>query len=140
MTRHTPLLLFLLLLGLVSPAIPQAMPPAELPVSLDESPDLWFVELMSPPAADGTSLATLRKEKDAFRLAARRAGVQFTERYAFDTLWNGLSVRVAKSQLGALARVPGVKALYPVASIPRPVTSVLEPDLATALVLSLIHI
>ena len=44
-------------------------------------------------------LIKVRKEKAEFRAAAVKAGLQFEERYAFDTLWNGLSIRVDKGQL-----------------------------------------
>ena len=37
----------------------------------------WFVEFESPPAADGTSAATLTRERDRFRDAARASGVSY---------------------------------------------------------------
>ena len=80
----------------------------------DETSDLWFVELASPPTADGTSLAQVRQEKAAFRAAAAAARLQYGERYAFDTLWNGLSVRIAQRDVAALSRIAGVKNIYPV--------------------------
>jgi minor extracellular serine protease Vpr len=83
----------------------------------DETPDLWFVELASPPAADGSSLSQVRKEKADFRAAAAAAKLAYTERYAFDTLWNGLSVRVARRDVGTLSRLDGVKAIYPVQTV-----------------------
>src|SRR5262245_46485024 len=81
-------------------------PPQELAANSpdNETPALWFVELNLPPTADGSDLATLRAEKAEFRRAAARAGVQYVERFAYDTLWNGLSVRVAPSSMGAIAR------------------------------------
>ncbi len=85
--------------------------------TVDETPSLWFVELNSAPTADGTPLSQVRKEKDDFRAAASRAGVSFTERYAFDTLWNGISLRIDRSSIGALSRIPGVKAIYPVTTV-----------------------
>jgi len=97
--------------------------PSESPALVDESSDFWFVELASPPTADGTSLATVRAEKAAFRRAAAAAGLRYTERFAFDTLWNGLSIRIDRAQLGALARLDGVKAVYPVARIELPPTA-----------------
>ena len=54
---------------------------------------LWFVELAGKPVAAGGSLATNTAEKVAFRAEARSAKVSFTERRAFNTLWNGLSIR-----------------------------------------------
>lgn len=80
----------------------------------NETPALWFVELNSAPTADGTSLTTVRNEKAAFRKAAAAAGLRYKERYAFDVLWNGVSISVAPSQISTLARIPGVKNIYPV--------------------------
>jgi minor extracellular serine protease Vpr len=101
----------------------------------DETPQLWFVELSSPPTADGASLSTTRKEKDSFRANARRAGLTYSERYAFDRLWNGLSIRVERSQLSTLARIPGVVAVYPVDTyrLPPAETGQDAPELSTAL-------
>src|SRR5688500_776037 len=47
---------------------------------------LWSVELKSNPTADGTSLATVKAEKDAFRGNAKKAKLSYSERFAFDTL------------------------------------------------------
>jgi subtilisin family serine protease len=103
-------------------------------VADDETGDNWFVELASPPTADGTSVAQVRQEKVAFRRAAAAARLQYLERYAFDTLWNGLSVRVARRDVAALSRVAGVKRIYPVATVTASQTeSVAEPALFTAL-------
>ena len=52
-------------------------------VDLDESTQLWFVEMSSPPTAAGGRLATVKKEKQKFRNAAGKAGLQFEERFAF---------------------------------------------------------
>ena len=76
--------------------------------------DLWFVELASPPAADGTSPAVLEQEKDVFRAAAARRGLRIEERFAFSSLWNGLSLRIDPSAVTRLAGIPGVRAIYPV--------------------------
>jgi minor extracellular serine protease Vpr len=108
-------------------------PSAETGVMTDETPQLWFVELTSNPTADGTSLTTVRAEKAAFRQNARRANLVYTERYAFDKLFNGFSIRMDASQLGKLARIPGVKNIYPVETIPMPTGEVGNPDLFTAL-------
>ena len=112
----------------VEPLIPWVA--AEKGEMVDETPALWFVELASPPAVDGTDIGVLEGEKAAFRAEAMQAGVAFVERYAFDTLWNGLSVEIEPSQFAALARLPGVQALYPVLplSVPKPVTG-RQPDL-----------
>ncbi len=57
----------------VMPVEPLEPPPsAETGELVDETPQLWFVEMASLPTADGTSLATVRKEKTAFRSEARK--------------------------------------------------------------------
>src|SRR5207244_6818477 len=90
-----------------------------------ESPTAWFVELKSPPSVKGTSASTLKAEHDAFKANAAAAGVRYTERYSFSTLWNGFSVSVPLSQVGALHSISGVKAVYPVQPVsigPEPVS------------------
>src|SRR3954467_7933520 len=44
-------------------------------------------------------------------------GVGVTQRQAFDTLWNGVSVNVAAADAGALSQVPGALAVYPVQTL-----------------------
>ena len=97
-------------------------PAAAAAATGDETPRVWFVELSGAPIADGGSAASVRNEKNAFRSAARKAGIVYSERYAYDTLFNGLAVATDVSQLPALRRVAGVKALYPVdtVSVPQP--------------------
>lgn len=85
--------------------------------AVNESTDVWFVELASAPAADGTDKQTLKNEKASFRALAAQARLAYSERFAFDTLFNGLSVRVSPSQLSTLRDIPGVKAIYPVVAI-----------------------
>ena len=82
--------------------------------SANESAEAWFVELASPPAVKGTSKAKLKSERDAFFASAALQGLSVKQRQAFDTLWNGVSVNIPAAEAGALATVPGVKAVYPV--------------------------
>ena len=101
-----------------------------------ENGNLWFVELSGKPVADGASLAAVRNEKAAFRKAAAAAGVSFKERLSYDTLFNGFSVQVDPANRAALARVAGVKAMYPVELIQAPTPEqreAIRADLATAL-------
>jgi minor extracellular serine protease Vpr len=88
--------------------------------SANESSTNWFVELASPPAVKGTSKAKLKAEHDAFAANAAADGVKVKERYSYDSLWNGVSVSVAPSQVAALGSVPGVKAIYPVHTVSLP--------------------
>lgn len=113
------------------PAQPEAGPPK------DESPQRWFVELSASPKADGGSAASLDAEKKAFRDGARAAGVRYRENFAYNDLFNGLSLTVTRSQLSTVARLPGVKAIYPVEvmQMPDPETNP-HPDLITALTMT----
>ena len=121
--------------GSIEPLTPP--PSAETGELTNETPSLWFVELASPPTADGTSPAKIKSEQAAFRANARKSGLVYSERMAFSTLWNGLSIQVGASQLAALARLPGVKAIYPVEAIRIPETSLAsDPELATALAMT----
>jgi subtilisin family serine protease len=94
--------------------------PASIPVSESETPALWFVELGSPSAARGTPRATLRAEREAFARNARGAGVKYTQRFVFETLWNGVSVAARGADLAKLSRLPGVTNIYPVIALERP--------------------
>lgn len=99
----------------VEPVQPPGAVESDAPV--DESPKAWLVELQGAPAADGGSLAGLAAEKQAFRAAAGKAGVRFKERYSFDKLWNGVSLEVNPADVPKLARLAGVKNLYPVVTL-----------------------
>jgi len=118
----------------IEPDVP--LPSVDTGDIVDETPDLWFVELSSKPAVDGTRLRTLRKEKAAFRSAAKKAGLEYTERYAFDQLWNGLSIQIDPGSLNKLARIPGVNNLYPVVSFSVPEPTIAKPELGTALAMT----
>jgi subtilisin family serine protease len=86
----------------------------------NETTTKWFVELSSPPAVKGTSKAVLKAERDAFKANAAADGVKLTERYEYDSLWNGVSVSIAPSQVASLRSVQGVKAVYPVETLSLP--------------------
>jgi subtilisin family serine protease len=119
----------------VDPDVPQ--PSAETGEPFAEGTPLWFVEFSKPPLADGGSASDINREQRAFRSAARAAGLIYTERFAFQTLWNGMSIEISPANLGKLARIPGVAALYPVETIamPEPQDSI-SPDLLTALAMT----
>ena len=111
-----------------------------VPVAAAEGGNLWFVELDSPPTADGTSLTVVRSEKAAFRNAAAAAGITYRERRSFDVLFNGFSVEVTPSQRLAIGRLPGVKSMYPVEKIAAPKPEVggagAAPDLVAAIAMT----
>jgi subtilisin family serine protease len=118
----------------IEPDVPLAV--TDLGDIVDETPDLWFVELSSQPAVEGTRLRTLKNEKAAFRSAAKKAGLEYTERYAFDQLWNGLSIQIDPASLSKLARIPGVKNLYPVVSFSVPEPTIALPNMGTAVAMT----
>jgi subtilisin family serine protease len=93
---------------------------------------LWFVELNSAPTANGGNTATVKAEKASFRAEAKKAGVSFTERNAFDKLWNGLSIKTG-ADAATLLDIKGVKAVYAVGTESIPPTQAVSPDLVTAI-------
>lgn len=120
---------------LVPPLFPA--PSASTGTAVEETSNLWFVELASPPASEGTPVAAIRNEQQNFRAAARAAGASFTERYAFATLWNGLSLHVDRAGLAKISRIEGVANIYPVEALQVPsVLAAGSPDLATALAMT----
>ena len=97
-----------------------AAAPGSVGGSGNESATNWFVELASAPAVKGTSKAKLKAERDAFKANAAAEGVKVSERFAYDSLWNGMSVSVAPSKIAALRSISGVKAIYPVHTVSLP--------------------
>ncbi|MEX0899911.1 MAG: S8 family serine peptidase [Gammaproteobacteria bacterium] len=84
---------------------------------------LWFVEVSG--------------NKNAVRTAAANAGIEFEERFSYDTLWNGLSVRTTASQAAAMTALSGVVAVYPVDVVElAPHAEAGAPDLVSALYMS----
>jgi subtilisin family serine protease len=108
--------------------------PAASTAAKDESPTQWFVELNGKPKADGGTQAALDQEKQAFRADAAEVGARFVERFAYDDLFNGLSVSVKAGDLIKLRKLSSVKAVYPVTAVALPETKVVNtPDLASAI-------
>lgn len=102
-----------------------------------EAPSLWFVELSGKPVAEGRSPAAARSEHQAFRSRAQNAGLRFTERYAYETLFNGFSISMSAADLSRLSLIEGVRAIYPVETIAIPeVQPASSPAMATALAMT----
>jgi minor extracellular serine protease Vpr len=119
------------------PLEPQTPTPAADASPADETSTAWFVELQGVPVADGGAPAALAQEKQAFRAAARKAGVRLKERFSYDAVWNGFSVVVPSGDVAKLARMAEVKNLYPVVSLSLPeVTVDPEPELSTAVTMT----
>ncbi|AUX22916.1 peptidase S8 [Sorangium cellulosum] len=122
-------------------APPDTPDPGEATFAPDEPTALWFVEFEGAPAARGGSRAMglLDVDREIFRRAAAERGLRYRQRFSFGTLWNGISLRVARDGAASLADMPGVKAVYPVLPIELEFTrapAALEPDLAVASAMS----
>jgi len=103
----------------------------------DEAVRAWFVELNTAPNVEGSSKAATKADKQAFRDAAKQAGLTFTERYEYDTLFNGLSISIDRSQLNTLRQLDGVKNVWPVQTYKIPnLTQVSNPELITAITMT----
>jgi subtilisin family serine protease len=140
MKKYVTILTLLLMPVLAFSAAAQQLTPQVTPIVADGGNDIvnetsnsWFVEFASPPLADGGKAVALEREKAAFRSAAKKAGLEYSERYAFDTLFNGLSITINPNDLGKLNRISGVSGLYPVIAMALPDTQASNPDLFTAI-------
>lgn len=123
----------------LSMAAPGVMAQGSIPVQAAENGRLWFVELAGKPVADGSARSAVQAEKAAFRQAARAMGISYKERYSYDVLFNGFAVEVEPGQRASLARIAGVKAMYPVEVVQGPTPEQREQiraDLATALAMT----
>ena len=110
-----PVALAIAALSTATLALAQALPTSEA-----EGSRLWFVEFAGKTVADGASLAAVQAEQAAFRAAAAAAGVAYSERRSFNSLFNGLAISVEASERAKLSRVSGVKALHPIEIIQAP--------------------
>jgi minor extracellular serine protease Vpr len=93
-----------------TPGPEQAAPP----------PAAYFVELKKRPSIEGTAVEELRAEKDALRGTLRAKGISFRERFAFEVVYNGLSVELTEADASAVSALPEVKAVHPVGSLSSP--------------------
>lgn len=131
-----------LFLGMTGQTVKRIEPLVPVPTPgngqmVDETPAAWFGELQGAPLADGGNAAALKSEKAAFRAAARKAGLKFTERFEFERLWNGLSVQLERGELRKLSGIAGVRSIYPVINIAVPeLPPGDETELATALAMT----
>lgn len=95
--------------------------------------DLWFIELESPPASEGTASALVDDEHAEFRADAEDFGLEYTERLSFGELWNGFSVEMDDAQVSTAREIPGVAAIHPVVRHEIPDYDDSEPEMDTAL-------
>ena len=125
--------------GAAVPALAATAPtgPSVSASEMQAMPNLWFVQMRSTPAANGSNKATIRSEQKVFRTAAASAGVTFKERRVFETLWNGFSIEATRSEIGKIKSIAGVTGVWPVAIIEAPPQgSSASPELFTALAMT----
>jgi subtilisin family serine protease len=84
-----------------------------------QSPDIFLVELSAGA--------------DTFRSQAKRVGLKYTERFAYKSLFKGLSVRIDSSDVGKLAGIASVASVYPVHYYTLGPEPAADPELATAI-------
>ncbi|NHA15561.1 S8 family serine peptidase [Thioalkalivibrio sp. XN279] len=92
----------------------------QISIAQDETPKRWFVELSGPATTQGVTPGAVKNEQAAFRRAAKAAGINFKERFEYQTLWNGFSIEASFADAGKLRAVPGVKNVYPVVDVQAP--------------------
>jgi subtilisin family serine protease len=88
----------------------------------DQASGLWFVEFDGPV--------------DSLRAQARAAGADYSERFVYRRLWKGLSVRSTSDGAAALKKLQGVRAVYPVVTIPMAPRQSASPELIHALTMT----
>ena len=127
-----PLALAVLAAVLVLPSFAGADSIDSVPIAgpQNETPTAWFVQLSGAPTAAGGNAANVKAGQDAFYAGAKKLGLDVKQRYAFGTLWNGVSVNVPLSQVGSLSSISGVTAVYPVRAFSLPPTpqGTITPD------------
>jgi subtilisin family serine protease len=97
----------------------------------------WLVELDGAPSADGTSTTALDAEHARFTADARDAGIALHERYAYHTLFNGVSLAADDSTIARIGALDGVAAVYPVGTATLEQTGPdFTPDLAYAITMT----
>ncbi len=102
--------------------IPTVSPPSPSSSSVGgggQSPDIFLVQL-----ADGA---------DTFRKQAKAVGLKYTERYAYKSLFKGVSVRIDPSDVGKLAGIASVSRVFPAHYYTLGPEPAADPELATAI-------
>lgn len=90
--------------------------------AIDDSTGAWFVELDGPV--------------NTFRARAKDSGIVFTERFVYRRLWNGVSVNTSADDASRIARLRGVKAVFPVLNIAHDPIDDASPELLHALAMT----
>jgi len=87
---------------------------------VDETPSAWFVQFSGQPSVKGGRANVMASERASFRRAAAAEDIVYAERLNFETLFNGMSVVATPAEIGKLAKLPGVVAIFPVIEVAAP--------------------
>jgi minor extracellular serine protease Vpr len=94
-----------------------------------------FVELTSAPSAEGTSQTTLDAEHRRFK--AEADDVAYRQRFAYSTLFNGVSISASEKAISEIRGLDGVTAVYPMQTTSLDqATAAFEPDLTFAVTMT----
>jgi subtilisin family serine protease len=102
----------------VTPTVP-AVSPSSNGARGGEAPDIFLVQL-----SDGA---------DTFRKQAKAVGLNYTERFAYKSLFKGVSVRINPNDVGKLAGIASVQNVYPAHYYTLGPEPAADPELATAI-------
>ncbi|MGO4956742.1 S8 family serine peptidase [Luteococcus sp. Sow4_B9] len=94
----------------------------------------WLVQVEGVVTAQGGNAGKAQDAQKQVAAAAKRAGVKMKQNRSYTRTFNGMAVTMDTAQAEKLARVPGVKGIYPVIQVDRPVTpgTKTSPSMATA--------
>ncbi|WP_420176880.1 S8 family serine peptidase [Luteococcus sp. OSA5] len=94
----------------------------------------WLVQVEGAVTAQGGKSAQNVNAQKKVMAAAAKAGVKVKQHRSYTRTFNGMAVTMDGKQAAKLARLPGVKGIYPVVTAKRPVTrgGATSPDMATA--------
>lgn len=120
-----------------TPAVSAGPQPLQTSKSIDlrlEHTDRWFVEFDTPTFNGLLSSQAVQMAQQNFRALANQEGLDYQENYAYTRLFSGMSIRTDATSIGAISRMPGVKAVYPVRSysLPKTKSVTFDPQMATA--------
>jgi subtilisin family serine protease len=105
----------------VTPSIAPAAPNAGA-ARAGQSSEIFLVELSSTA--------------DTFRKQAKAVGLSYTERFAYRSLFQGVSVRINRNDVGKLAGIASVSNVYPARYYTVGPTATVSPDLASAITMT----
>ncbi|MFN8509389.1 MAG: S8 family serine peptidase [Deinococcaceae bacterium] len=120
-----------------APSVSNAPQPLQTSKSIDlrlEHTDRWFIEFDTPTFNGLLSSQAVQMAQQNFRTLAHQEGIDYQENYAYTRLFSGMSIRTNATAIGAISRMPGVKAVYPVRSysLPKTKSVTFDPQMATA--------